>query len=378
VNSEKIEICGAGFRYAAHVGCGLIGESGHLTREVVRGDCAAIITDANIPRTLIDRVAASLAGAEFRVTTVIVPPGENSKSLSEVERVSDELSSFDRSSVVVGVGGGMVSDLSGFVAAVFHRGIPHVQIPTTLLAMVDSAIGGKTGVNLAAGKNLVGAIHHPALVIADVEALATLPTRELRQGCAEIVKHAIIRDAGMFALLRLSSRAPKAFGVEGSLSGNLKETSSGSVDFARDGRLIARNIRIKASIISDDDHDISGERAVLNFGHTVGHGIERASDFGIPHGECVSLGMVASCEVSVKRAGLPANQRDEILALLKRLGLPTQLGDEIAHEKIIKAIARDKKFQSGGVRFVVTPRIGEAYLSRDVTLSDLEEAVSRL
>jgi 3-dehydroquinate synthase len=373
VNSEKIEISGAGFHYLAHVGHGLIGQTGKLTREVVPGDRAAIITDANIPQSLIDRVVASLAGAEFRVTTVIVPPGENFKSLSEVERVCGEISALDRDSVVVGVGGGMVSDLSGFVAAVFHRGIPHVQIPTTLLAMVDSAIGGKTGVNLAAGKNLVGAIHHPALVIADVDALATLPRREWRQGLAEMVKHAIIRDAEMFALL--SSR-PERSEVEESRGSYLK--GGASLDFALDRTLIARNIRIKAGIISADDRDVSGQRAVLNFGHTVGHGIERASNFVIPHGDCVSLGMVAACEVSVKRAGLPLKQRDDVIALLKQLGLPTKLGREFAHDKIIEAIARDKKFQSGQVRFVVTPRLGEAYLSRDVTLDNIREAMAAL
>jgi 3-dehydroquinate synthase len=375
VNSEKIEICGAGFRYFAHVGRGLLGRTGPLIREHVRGQRAAIITDSNIPRPLRDSVIASLAAARFRVTTIVVPPGEDAKSLNEVERIAGELSALDRTSVIVGLGGGSVGDLSGFVAAIFHRGIPHVQIPTTLLSMVDSSIGGKTGVNLAAGKNLLGATHHPSLVIADGHALKTLPERELRQGYAEIVKHAIIRDAEMFALL--SSRAPNAFGAEGFRGSFLKGTASGSLDVARDD-LIARNIRIKAAIVSTDDRDISGERALLNFGHTVGHGIERASDFGMSHGDCVSLGMVAACNISVKRAGLPPEQRDEVSALLAQLGLPTRLDAEISRPKIMEAIKRDKKFEGGAVRFVVTPRIGKACLSREVTMTDIRQAVAAL
>jgi 3-dehydroquinate synthase len=353
VNSAKIEIRGANFCYAAHVDCGLIGQTGQLTREVVRGNRAAIVTDSNIPPPLVDAVATSLAAAGFHVMRILVPPGENSKSLREVERVCGEMSTLDRTSIVVGVGGGVVGDLSGFVAAVFHRGIPHVQIPTTLLAMVDSSIGGKTAVNLISGKNLVGVFHHPSLVIADVEALKTLPARELRQGYAEIVKHAIIRDAGMFRELQ---------------SANITDWTP----------LIRRNIEIKATIVSADARDISGERALLNFGHTVGHAIERVSDFRIPHGDCVSLGIVAACEISLKRAGLPTSQRDEVIALLRRLDLPTRLPPNISREKIADAVSRDKKFEGGEVRFVVTPRIGQAYISREVTIADLREAIAVL
>jgi 3-dehydroquinate synthase len=347
-------------------------QTGRLTREKVRGHRAAIITDSNVPRALVEKVAGSLSEAEFQVATVVVQPGENSKSLAEVERVCGEISQLDRSSILLGVGGGVVGDLSGFVAAFFLRGIPHVLIPTTLLAVVDSAMGGKTGVNLRAGKNLVGAIHHPSLVIADPDALATLPPRELRQGCAEIVKHAIIRDAEMFNLL--SSRA----GLGDSVEGASKLGRGDSLTLTPDDTLIARNIRIKAAIVSQDDRDVSGERALLNFGHTVGHGIERASDFHIPHGECVSLGIVAASKISLKRAGLPRRERDRVISLLERLGLPTRLPVEVARGKIIEAIMRDKKFEDGNVRFVVTPRIGEAFVSGDVTMEDIREAVAAL
>lgn len=353
VNSQKIEVRGSGFCYDAHVGSGLIAHTGPLMRGVLRARRAVVITDSNIPQSVIDRVSASLASAEFEAATIVVPPGEHSKSLREVERVCGQMSALDRTSVVLGLGGGVVGDLSGFVAAIFYRGIPHVQIPTTLLAMVDSSIGGKTAVNLAAGKNLVGAIHHPSVVIADVEALKTLPARELRQGYAEIVKHAIIRDAAMFRELE---------------SGKLTEWTG----------LIRRNIEIKAAIVAMDSGDLSGERAVLNFGHTVGHAVERASNFSIPHGDCVSLGIVAACGISMQRAGLPMAQRDEVIALLTQLNLPTRLPPGISREKITDAVWRDKKFESGEVRFVVTPKIGEAFLSRDVRISDIHDAVAAL
>ena len=279
---------------------------------------------------------------------------------------------------MVGLGGGVIGDISGFVAAIFQRGIPHVQIPTTLLAMVDSSIGGKTGVNLDAGKNLIGAFHHPALIIADVKALESLPPKELRQGYAEIIKHAIIRDAEMFQTL--SSRAQ----VEGSRHESFKVTPrdpSTPLRSARDDgfvALIRRNIAIKARIVSADVREISGERALLNFGHTVGHAIERATNFKIPHGDCISIGMVAACGISMKRAGLSSQERDDVVSLLKRFQLPTQLPAEVDRERVVAAVVHDKKFLGGKIRFVVTPRIGEAHLSNDVTMEDIREGIAEL
>src|SRR6059036_3294934 len=185
---------------------------------------------------------------------------------------------LDRQSFVVGLGGGVVGDISGFVAAIYHRGIPHVQVPTTLLAMVDSSIGGKTGVNTRDAKNLIGAFHHPTLVIDDIDVLNTLPQREFNQGFAEIVKHAVIADPKMFQTLQ-------------------RWTATDAVALQQ---LIKRNIKIKSKIVAKDERDLSGERAVLNFGHTVGHGIERAGNYRkFLHGEAVSLGIVAACAVSI-------------------------------------------------------------------------------
>jgi 3-dehydroquinate synthase len=380
VNSDAIEISGNGFRYPAFVGRGLIAKAGEIARRVIDRNRCAVIADQTSARLFGDRVSENFSSKKFLSKLITIAVGEKSKSFTQVEKICDEMikAGFDRSSVVVGLGGGVIGDISGFVAAIFQRGIPHIQIPTTLLAMVDSSIGGKTGVNLQAGKNLVGVIHHPALIICDVDALESLPPQDLRQGYAEIIKHAIIRDAEMFR--DLSSRAL----AEGSGGESLKVAQrdpSTSLRFARDDamvELIRRNIAIKARIVSVDDRETSGERALLNFGHTVGHGIERATDFRIPHGDCISIGMVAACAISMRRAALSANQREEVVALLEKFSLPTQLPAEVDREKIIDAIAHDKKFSAGKIRFVVTPKIGEAQVSSDVTMDDIRAAIGEL
>ncbi len=364
MNSDTIEISGNGFRYSALVGHGLMANAGELTGKVVSGNRCAIIADEISARLFGDRVSKSFTAENFSPRLIRIPSGEKSKSLAEVEKICDEMiaAGLDRSSFVVGLGGGVIGDISGFVAAIFQRGVPHIQIPTTLLAMVDSSIGGKTGVNLDAGKNLIGAIHHPALIIADVEALESLPAKELRQGYAEIIKHAIIRDAEMFRALSSRAKPPVRLGPR----------DDGFV------ALIRRNIAIKARIVMADAREISGERALLNFGHTVGHAIERATDFKIPHGDCISVGIAAACAISLKRAGLSSKERDDVVSLLKQFELPTQLPTAVDREKIAAALAYDKKFVGGGIRFVVTPKIGEAHVSNNVTMEDIREAISAL
>ena len=228
--------------------------------------------------------------------------------------------------------------------------------------MVDSSIGGKTGVNAADGKNLIGAVHHPSLVIDDVDVLKTLPGREFNQGFAEIIKHGIIADREMFEIL---AQQPK-----------LRANESASSKLAL---LIKRNIKIKSAIVARDERDRTGERAILNFGHTVGHAIERAGNYRkFLHGEAVSLGIVAACAISIKKAGLPPNQRDAIVDLLRRFDLPTQLPPNFPREKIFAALPYDKKIESGHIRFIVTPRIGTAHITNDVTLDDIREAVDEL
>jgi 3-dehydroquinate synthase len=351
-----VETRGAAPSYPALVGSGLIASTGKEVAHRLRCPRCAIISDTNISPLLADRVKQSLTSSDFQPTLITIPAGEKSKTLEQAGAICDQMidAGFDRQSFVIGLGGGVVGDLSGFIAAIFHRGIPHVQIPTTLLAMVDSSIGGKTGVNTAAGKNLIGAVHHPSLVIADVDVLKTLPRREFNQGFAEIVKHAIISDAEMFAALK-------------------------DIDLENLAPLVRRNIEIKSRVVAKDERDRTGERAILNFGHTVGHAIERAGDYvEFLHGEAISLGIVAACGVSIKRAGMPRDQRNGIVDLLRRFDLPTHLAPNFPREKIFEALPFDKKFESGEVRFVVTPRIGSAHLSSDVTMEDIREAVDRL
>jgi 3-dehydroquinate synthase len=322
------------------------------------GRCA-IISDSNVVQHFAACVNKSLVSSGFRPTLITIPAGEKSKTLKQAGAICDRMiaAGLERQSFVIGLGGGMIGDISGFVAAIYHRGIPHVQIPTTLLAMVDSSIGGKTGVDTGDGKNLIGAFHQSSLVIDDLDVLKTLPRRQFNQGFAEIIKHAIIADPKMFRMLQ-SRKAGAAPALQG---------------------LIKRNIQIKSRIVTKDERDRKGQRALLNFGHTVGHAIERAGNYReFLHGEAVSIGMVAACTISMKKAGLSVDQRDAIVNLLRGFGLPTRLPSKFPRKKIFDAIKFDKKFEGGKVRFVVTPRIGTARITNDVTLDDIREAVKQL
>jgi 3-dehydroquinate synthase len=352
-------------RYSALIGTGLLGQLGTHAHRCLLGDTCVVISDSNVAPLFAERVGESLALAGIRQIPITIPAGEKSKTLEQVGAISDRMiaAGLDRKSFVVGLGGGMIGDISGFVAAIYHRGIPHVQIPTTLLAMVDSSIGGKTGVDTRTGKNLIGAFHQASLVIDDLEVLKTLPLRQFNQGFAEIIKHAVVADAKMFRMLNV---------MRGS---GLRRASGTRALFS----LIKRNIQIKSRIVAKDEHDRTGHRAILNFGHTIGHAIERAGNYRkFLHGEAVSLGIVAACAISVKRAGLRTDQRAAIIDLLARFGLPTRLPRNFPRKKILDAVKFDKKFESGTIRFVVTPRIGAAYLANNVTLADIRETVAFL
>jgi len=356
---SPVAIRGVGYRYPAVVGAGLLDHVGEYTRKYLPRERCTIISDRNFSPLFADRVKKSLIAADFRPTLITIPTGEKSKALEQAGAICDQMvaAGLDRKSFVIGLGGGVIGDISGFVAAIYHRGIPHVQIPTTLLAMVDSSIGGKTGVNTPHGKNLIGAIHHPLLVIDDVDVLRTLPRREFNQGFAEIIKHAVIADAKMFGTLQDWKAA----------------------DAAALQRLIRRNIQIKRKIVARDMRDQTGERAVLNFGHTVGHAIERAGEYRkFLHGEALSLGIAAACAISTNKAWLSADQRDAIVDLLDKCKLPIKLPKNFPRQKIVEAMKFDKKFEGGKIRFVVTPKIGVARLTSSVTLSDIREAVETL
>jgi 3-dehydroquinate synthase len=361
------EVRTSGHSYRVLIGPGLLESVGDVIKEKLAPSRCAIISDTNVAPLFAGKIQKSLATAGFESSLITVPAGEHAKTLEQAGGVAEEMlrAGLDRQSFVIGLGGGVIGDLSGFTAAIFQRGIPHVQIPTTLLAMVDSSIGGKTGVNTSAGKNLLGAVHQPVLVIDDIEILKTLPQRELSQGFAEIIKHAIIADAELFEQVTQ---------FDGSKLDCFKQSS-----FAALTALIQRNVEIKTNIVAKDDLDRTGKRAVLNFGHTIGHAIERAGHYKtFLHGEAVSLGIIAACNVSMEKAGLPKKQRDAIADLLRKFELPTQLPVNFPRQKIFEALKFDKKFERGQIRFVVTPKIGSAKLSRDVTMEDIRAAVEKL
>ncbi len=255
VRGSRIAVCFGEQPYTVLLGEGLLKQIGARVRQHLDCETCAVISDRNVAPLFADRVIESLASAGFDPSLITIPAGEKSKTLEQAGAICERViaAGLDRESFVVGLGGGMIGDISGFVAAIYHRGIPHVQIPTTLLAMVDSSIGGKTGVDTRVGKNLIGAFHQPSLVIDDLDVLKTLPRREFNQGFAEIIKHAIIADRKMFRTLQ-SWKAGAAPALQ---------------------RLIKRNIQIKSRIVAQDERDRTGKRALLNFGHTVGHATAR-------------------------------------------------------------------------------------------------------
>lgn len=338
---------------------GLLADAGRVISMAAPGAKAAIITDSNVAIHHAPVLADSLAEAGISASLHVVDAGESAKSMSQTEALCSGLAEagHDRRSFVIALGGGVVGDLAGFVASVFYRGIPFVQIPTTIVAQVDSSVGGKTGVNLPQGKNLLGAFHQPTLVIVDPSVLSTLPDREYREGFAEVIKHAVIRDAAMLADI-------------GKLDPDSREVPA---------ELIARNIAIKARIVEADEYETKGLRALLNLGHTIGHGIEAAVPYGsMLHGEAISLGLRAALFLSRKRASLPEADADRILGLLDLFRLPLQLDESIPTEAVMRKLGRDKKFEAGSIRFVLTSKAGEAHLSGEVSHEDLVEAIEHL
>lgn len=339
--------------YDVRVGHGLLAHAGRLIRQEGLGGKCAVVTDSKVGELYGEPVCDSLRSADLEPIVITIPSGENSKSLTQAEVVCDQMIAFglDRNAFVVALGGGVVGDLAGFVAAIYYRGIPFVQVPTTIIAQVDSAVGGKTGVNATGGKNLIGAFHQPHLVVADVDTLDSLPPRERNQGYAEIIKHGVIRDRAMLNDLPNQDLST----------------------------LIARNVAIKAAIVAADERETSGQRALLNFGHTIGHAIENAAGYGrYFHGEAISLGLVAACNLSVRKSGLPEADRALVIRLLKEYALPTRLAPDIATDSVMDALRTDKKFARGEIRFVLTAALGSAFVSRDVTLDDIRNAVEEL
>jgi len=346
--------------YEVIVAAGGIGMVADLVAQAgLSGRRAAVISDDTVAALHAESVMTGLENAGHSPSLHTVPAGEASKSMAHAEELCREMirAGHDRKSFVIALGGGVVGDLAGFVAAIFYRGLPFLQIPTTIVAQVDSSVGGKTGVNVTEGKNLLGAFHQPRLVVVDPETLRTLPDREFREGFAEAIKHAAIRDAAMLGDLAALDPANR---------------------YVPDD-LIARNIAIKARIVEADEQETLGIRALLNFGHTIGHGIEAAVPYGeLLHGEAIALGMRAALYLSERKTGLdPASSR-EILALLEKFGLPLVLPENISTDTVMARLATDKKFAAGAIRFVVLDAPGRARVAEDVTVADLRDAVEYL
>ncbi len=339
---------------------GLLGRAGvAISASGLGGRRLAVISDDRVARYHSAALLDSLASAGFSPTLHIIPAGEASKTMAQTESVCREMirAGHDRRSMVVALGGGVVGDLAGFVAAIFFRGIPFVQIPTTIVAQVDSSVGGKTGVNVGEGKNLLGAFHQPRLVLVDPETLRTLPGREFCEGFAEAIKHAAIRDAAMLDELAALDPAKREVPAD----------------------LIARNIAIKARIVEADEHETLGIRALLNFGHTIGHGVEAAIPYGeMLHGEAISLGLRAALFLSGRHCQLAPAATRAILELLDKYHLPLVLSEKIATPTIMEKLARDKKFAAGRIRFVLLESAGDAKVSEGVTHADLHDAIEHL
>jgi 3-dehydroquinate synthase len=321
----------------------------------------AIITDTNVGKRYAKAVFNSLATAGFSPSLINVQPGETAKSLKAVQSCYDQLAAhrLERKSFIVALGGGVVGDLAGFLAATYLRGIPFVQVPTTLLAQVDSSVGGKVGVNLKAGKNLVGAFHQPKLVLCDLDTLKTSPEREFRTGLAEVIKYGIIYDAKLFAQLELN------------LSKILKREQSILAP------VIARCCEIKAEVVSQDETE-SGLRAILNFGHTIGHAIENSSGYGkFLHGEAISIGQVCAAKLSQKILGLPARDVERIENLFRRVGLPTEIKlNSGRRKKMFAAMKLDKKASGGEIKFVLAKKTGRVVWGQKVSAALIEEVLA--
>ena len=349
--------------YAVEIGAGLVELVGARWDALLGGGLKAgkqrafVVTSPEIDRLWGGKLEG---GFPAPLTRLMVPAGEEHKRLATVERLTEELAGLgaDRDSVLVALGGGVIGDMTGFVAAMYMRGIRYVGVPTTLLAQVDSSLGGKTGVNLAAGKNLVGAFHHPLAVYADVATLGTLPAEELRAGLQEAVKAGIIRDRGLFEFLERESA--------GILGGDREALT----------RVVVDSIRVKAEVVSADERE-GGLRMILNLGHTLGHAIEAATGYKqLLHGEAVAWGMIAAVGIALKRGTVTAEKAERMERVIRAYG-PLR-GFAASASELVALTAKDKKNRSGARAFVLPVGIGDAVVVKDVGEAELMVAAERI
>ncbi|MEM0905769.1 MAG: 3-dehydroquinate synthase [Pseudomonadota bacterium] len=347
-----VEVPLPGRRYDVVVGRGLIDAAGQEIAKVCGRRRAMVVSDDAVAPLHLKRLTSSLTGAGIAPTTMVVPEGEASKSWEALREVVDAIldAELERGDIIIGLGGGVVGDLAGFAAAISRRGMLLVQVPTTLLAQVDSAVGGKTGINSRHGKNVIGAFHQPQLVLADLDTLETLPGRHRRSGYAEIVKAGCINDRAFFGRLEALGSA--------ALTKDLAQT-------------VATAVLAKAKIVTADEQE-AGERALLNLGHTFAHALELSAGYDgrLVHGEAVALGICLAFRLSVRLGLAPAVDAERVVAHLAQVGLPTTFGDvpvQFVGPRIQAAMAQDKKVKDGIIRFILVRGIGQAFVSDGVS-----------
>jgi len=324
---------------------GALDSLGARVQERVPAHRVAIIADQRVAALHGDRAVASFGAAGAPPLLLTFPAGERHKTRQTWGALSDQLvtAGCGRDTVIVALGGGVTGDLAGFVAATYLRGVPYIQVPTTLLAMIDASIGGKTGVDTPAGKNLIGAFHHPAAVIADPRLLTTLPPHELRCGLAEAIKHGVIADAAYFSWIAAGLR---------------QILHADSPDDATQLHLVRRSIEIKVQVVRQDERE-SGLRKVLNFGHTVGHAIEHVTGYGVAHGEAIAIGMVAEALIAERLHLAERGLADAIATVCDAAGLPVKLPDGVSPAEVVTATRTDKKSRGGHVEFALPRALGE-------------------
>jgi 3-dehydroquinate synthase len=349
--------------YPVYAAWGALERLGEYTTRATGSRRAFVISDEAVLSQWGETALSSLREAGLEAVSITLPPGDGSKSMEQAGRVYDWLASHraERRDCIVALGGGMVGDFSGFIAGTYMRGMPVVQVPSSLLAMVDASIGGKTAVNHAGAKNIVGLFYQPRAVVADVATLKTLPRRAFVEGMGEVIKHALIRDPDM--LVTLEARLDDLMALKPELTEDI----------------IGRNMAIKASIVSEDERETGGVRELLNYGHTLGHAFEAAGGYeALLHGEAVGAGMVAAAEIG-KRAGItPPELVERQRNLIERAGLPTRPPKGIDRDRIRAALALDKKVVAGGQRWVLLEDVGRPIVRGDVPASIVEEVLDDL
>jgi 3-dehydroquinate synthase len=352
--SERIDVHLGGRTYAIHVGAGLIDRAGELIRPLAQGGIV-VVSDYNVAPLHLERLLDSLRATGIEARAIVLEPGEETKSFRGLEQLTEELlkAGLERDGLVLALGGGVVGDLAGFAAGVLKRGIGYAQLPTTLLAQVDSSVGGKTAINTREGKNLVGLFHQPRIVIADTALLRTLPRRELLAGYAEVAKYGALGDKSFFEWL-------ESHALEG-LTGNTAYLD----------RMIAHSCRIKAGIVERDERE-TGERALLNLGHTFGHALEAATDYSarLLHGEAVSIGMVLAFRLSAEIGFALPGDADRLEQHLRSVSLPVSIADIQGSRPdpdiLLSHMMHDKKSKHGRLTFVLVRGMGQAFTTRDV------------